>query len=59
MVFWVSVNGDVKRPDTNSSSSSADGQDLEEENRIQEERKMIRDLLSKMQSPKVNKNTQM
>ena len=55
-IFYISVNGSidvrsnsvVRGPDANSSSSSADGQEIEEE------RRAIRELLSKMQLPKVD-----
>ena len=43
------LTSSARGPDANSSSSSADGQELEEERRI------IRELLSKMQLPKVKK----
>ena len=54
----IAVNGSInvrsnltstaRGPDANSSSSSADGQEIEEE------RRAIRELLSKMQLPKVD-----
>ena len=56
--IFISVNGSIdmrsnlsssaRGPDANSSSSSADGQEIEEE------RRAIRELLSKMRLPKVN-----
>ena len=42
------LSSSARGPDANSSSSSADGQEIEEE------RRAIRELLSKMQLPKVN-----